>query len=75
MQVDRSLKIKALIQPKIKIIPWFTHPQGILGLYDFLISEESNRSYVKYCPGSSKLCNGSGWVFSFNSPKISSFHP
>ncbi len=33
----------------------FTHPQGILGVYDFLLSDESNRSNIQNCPGSSKL--------------------
>ncbi len=31
----------------MKIIPCFTHPRGILGVYDFLLSDESNRSYIK----------------------------
>ncbi len=46
--------IKGLIHPKMKITPCFTHPQGILGVYDFLLSDESNQSYIKNCPGSSK---------------------
>ncbi len=29
----------------MKITPWFTHPQAILGVYDFLLSDEYNRSY------------------------------
>jgi len=24
----------------MKIIPWFTHPQAILGVYDYLLSDE-----------------------------------
>ncbi len=38
---------KGLVHPKMKISPCFTHPQRILGVYDFLLSDESNRSYVK----------------------------
>ncbi len=39
--------VKGLVHPKMKISPCFTHPQGILGVYDFLLSDESNRSYIK----------------------------
>ncbi len=31
----------------MKITPWFTHPQAILGVYDFLLSDECNQSYIK----------------------------
>ncbi len=31
--------IKGLVHPKMKISPCFTHPQGILGVYDFLFSD------------------------------------
>jgi len=41
----------------------FTHPQAILGVYDILLSDEYNLSYIKKCPGSSKLYNGSEWPF------------
>ncbi len=61
--------IKGLVHPKMKISLLFTHPWGILGVYDFLLSDESNWSYIKNCPGSSKLYHCSGWVFLFNSPK------
>ncbi len=47
--------IKRLVHPKMKISSCFTHPQGILGVYDFLLSDESNRSNIQNCPGSSKL--------------------
>ncbi len=52
-----------------KIRPQFTRPQCILGLYDFLRSDESNQGNIKNYTGSSKLYNGSGWVFLFNCPK------
>ncbi len=48
-------KNKGLVYPKMKMILLFTHPQAILGVHDFLLSDESNRSYIKNCPGSSKL--------------------
>jgi len=38
----------------MKISLWFTHPWCILGLFDFLISDKSNRSYIKNRPGYSK---------------------
>ncbi len=31
----------------MKITPWFTHPQSILGVYDFLLSDEYNQSFIK----------------------------
>ncbi len=31
----------------MKISLYFTHPQSILGVYDFFLSDESNRSYIK----------------------------
>ncbi len=39
----------------MKISPCFTHRQGILGVYDFLLSDESNRSYIQNCPGSFRM--------------------
>ncbi len=38
---------KGLVHPKIKISPCFTHPQSILGVYDFLLSDKSNRVILK----------------------------
>ncbi len=46
--------LKDLVYPKMKISPCFTHPESI-GVYDFLLSDESNRSYIKNDPCSSKL--------------------
>ncbi len=60
--------IKGLVHSKMKKSLCFTHPWGIPGLYDFLISDKSNWSFIKYCPGSSKLYHCSGWCF-FNSPQ------
>ncbi len=51
---DAPMYVKGLVHPKMKISPWFTHPRGILGVYDFLLSDESNLSYIKNGPGSSK---------------------
>ncbi len=42
-----KLYFKWLVHPKMKISPCFTHPQSILGVYDFLLSDEFNRSYIK----------------------------
>ncbi len=47
----------------MKISPCFTHPQGILGVYDFFLSGESNQSNIKNRPGSFKLYNGMGRFF------------
>ncbi len=38
-----TLSIKGLVHPKMKISLWFTHPRGILGVYDFFLSDESNQ--------------------------------
>ncbi len=58
---------------KNKIITsWFTHPQVILGVYVFLLSDEYSWSYIKKC--SSKLYNGSEWGSRFWSPKKTSIH-
>jgi len=44
-------KFKGIVLPKMKIIPEFTHPQAILGVYDFSFSQ--TKVY-----NSSKLYNG-----------------
>ncbi len=41
--------IKGLVHPKMKISMWFTHFQAILGVYDFLLSDESIRGYITNC--------------------------
>ncbi len=54
--------LKWLVHPKMKISPSFTHLQRILGVYDFLHSDESNQSYIQNYPGSFKLYyNMGGW--------------
>ncbi len=40
-------QILGLVHPKMKITPWFTHSQSILGVFDFLHSDENNLSYIK----------------------------
>ncbi len=50
----------------MKISLWFTHTRGILGVYDFLLLDESNQSYIKNCPGSSKLYHLEIIVYYFN---------
>ncbi len=34
---DSAFDIKGIVHPKMKIIPRFTHPQTILGEYDFVL--------------------------------------
>ncbi len=55
--------VKGLVPPKLKISPCFTLPQSILDVYYFLLSDESNRNYIKNCACSSKLYNGMGGCF------------
>ncbi len=57
------LFLKGLVHPKIKISLCFTHPQSILGVYDSLLSDESNRSFIKNCPSPSKPFNGVSGCF------------
>jgi len=45
-----------LVHPKGKLAHDLTHPQAILGVYDFLLSV-----ILKKYPGSSKLYNGCEW--------------
>ncbi len=42
---------------KMKIMPWFTHTQAILDVYEVLLSDKYDQSYIKTCPGSSELYN------------------
>jgi len=46
--------LKGLVHFKMKITPSFTQPQAILGVYDFLLSDEHNRSYINKYPDASK---------------------
>jgi len=45
-KTDRQ-SLKGIAHPKMKIIPLFTHPQDILGVYDYLLSDEHNPRYLK----------------------------
>ncbi len=42
-----NMYIKGTVHPKLKITPWFTHPQAILGVYDFPFSNKYNQCYIK----------------------------
>ncbi len=53
----------------MKISLQCTHPRGIQGVYDILLSDESNRSNIKNDPGPSKLYNGDKRVLFVNSPE------
>jgi len=69
-----SKKVEYLFEG-IKIIPSFTHPQAILGVYDFLLSDKHNQCYIKKYPGSSKLYNGSKYrACVFEAQKSASIH-
>ncbi len=59
---ENDVDLKGLVHSKMKISPCFTRPQGILGVYDFLLSDKSNQSYIENGPGSSKLYHCSQWV-------------
>ena len=51
--------LKALVHFQMKINPSFTHPQAILGVYDFLLSDKHNRRNINKYPDASELYNGS----------------
>ncbi len=50
-------------------------PQAILGVYDFLLSDEFNLSYIKKCSGSFKLYIGSEWVVEILKAQKKCIHP
>ncbi len=52
--------LKGLVHPKMKNSPCFTHFRGILGVYDFLLSDEFKKNYIQNCSGSFKLYNDMG---------------
>jgi len=43
----------------MKISPSFTHPKAILGVYEFLLSDEHNQKNINKYPDAFKLYNGS----------------
>jgi len=43
----------------MKISPSFTHPRAILGVYDFILSDENNLRNINKYPDASELYNGS----------------
>jgi len=51
--------IKRLVHFQMKISPSFTHPQAILGVYDFVLSDEHNQRNINKYPDASELYNGS----------------
>jgi len=51
--------IKGLVHFKMKISPSFTHPQAILGVYDFVPSDEHSLRNINKYPDSSELYNSS----------------
>jgi len=42
-----SVCLKGIVRPKMKITPCFTHPQPILGVYDFRFLDKQNQNYIK----------------------------
>ncbi len=42
-----NIHLKGIVHPKIKIAPWFTHPQAIRGVYDFLFRWIQSEFYKK----------------------------
>jgi len=50
--------LKGLVHFQMKITPSFTHPQAILCVYDFLLSDEHNLRYINKYPDASELYNG-----------------
>jgi len=47
LDTQKEKSLKGLFSPKMKMIPYFTHPQAILGIYDSLLLAKHNRSYIK----------------------------
>ncbi len=53
----------------LSLVNWCDKTLTILDIYDYLISDKSNQSYIKNCPGYTKHYHCSGWVFLLHSPK------
>ncbi len=45
--INRPSLFKGILHLKIQSTPWFILPRAILNVYDFRISDKSNRSYIK----------------------------
>ncbi len=58
---------EGLVHPKIKMCLCFTLPQSILGVYDFLLLDESNQSYIKILSWPLQSLQWGKWVLFFNS--------
>ncbi len=69
--------VKGLVHPSNESYPMIyspsSHPKCTV--YYFILSDKYNRSYLKKCPGSSKLYNGSGQVFIYIFFKSNKVHP
>ncbi len=63
--------IKGIVHPKVKITLWCTHPQAILGVYDFLLKDEYSQSYIKAFPSFIMEVNGGQ---DFEAQKSASIH-
>ncbi len=63
--------IKRLVHPKMKISLCFTHAQGILGVYDFILSDEFRvlLKIVLALPSFIMAVGRCFFIF-FNSPKV-----
>ncbi len=42
-----NYSFKGIVHPRMKITPCLTHPQAILGVYGFFISDKYNQCYIK----------------------------
>jgi len=38
--------LKGMVQPKMKIILWFTPHQAIQGVHDYPLSDKNNQNYI-----------------------------
>ncbi len=56
--IEEEKQVKGSVHPKNKMSLCFTLLRRIRGVCDFLLSDESDRSYIKNDPGPSKPYNG-----------------
>ncbi len=66
--IDWRKRLKGIVHPKMKITPWFTDPQVIIGAHCFLLSDKYNWSYIK--KNVVQAYNGSKWGLFLKSNEV-----
>ncbi len=67
--------IKGIDHPKMKMTPWFTHSQAIEYVYEFLLSDKHNQSYINKHPALPGFIMAVNGCHDFEAQKSASIHP